>query len=423
MTTLTADARLVGRLSQADIDCLRETLLDCQRRFGTYRRRFETAGIGAEDLLASDPLELLGRLDTLNGEDYSLLADEALAVTEAIIDMETSSGSTARPKRRFISTDDAAVEEELLAEMFAVCGMGTSDRVACLDVEPLAVMASFTGALERLGVQEAYAYTVSPSLGGSLADLRRLDPTVLISVPSIIQRCLPALTAEFANGGRGHLSKVVYVGESLPAKTRRTLESTLGVEVFSYYGAAETSALGIECAAHDGLHLFTDRNLFEVQSRGEGNAGELLVTSLRLHAMPLLRYPLGDVIEPKLGPCDCGLNYPRIEVLGRADESVSVLGASIGYEALYDAIYDGPGESMQLVLTGDARDRLTIVLPEELEPNEPSMRDAVLAGQPDLEFLVTGGYVDLEFSYTFGSESPNSRKLQRVIDHKGSYAS
>ena len=63
------------------------------------------------------------------------------------------------------------------------------------------------------------------------------------------------------------------------------------------------------------------------------------------------------------------------------------------------------------------------MLPEELEPNEPSMRDAVLAGQPDLEFLVTGGYVDLEFSYTFGSESPNSRKLQRVIDHKGSYAS
>jgi hypothetical protein len=78
---------------------------------------------------------------------------------------------------------------------------------------------------------------------------------------------------------------------------------------------------------------------------------------------------------------------------------------------------------MQLVLTGDARDRLTIVLPEELEPNESSMRDAVLAGQPDLEFLVTGGYVDLEFSYTFGSESPNSRKLQRVIDQRGSYAS
>jgi phenylacetate-CoA ligase len=416
MTTLTADTRLVGHPSQADIDYLRETLLDCHRRFGTYRRRFEAARIDAEDLLVRDPVELLGRLDPLNAEDHARLADAALAANDDIVDMETSSGTTACPKRRFISTDDADVEEELLAEMFAVCGIGTSDRVACLDVEPLAVMASFTGALERLGVQEAYAYTFSPSLGRSLADLRRLDPTVLISVPSIIQRCLPALTAEFANGGRGHLSKVVYVGESLPAKTRRRLESTMGVEVFGYYGAAETSALGIECAAHDGTHLFTDRNLFEVQTRGEGTAGELLVTSLRLHSMPLLRYPLGDVIEPKLSPCDCGLDYPRAEVLGRADVSVSVLGATVGYEALYDAVYDGPSESMQLVLTGDARERLTIVLPEQLEPNDSSVRGAVLAGQPDLEFLVTGGYVDLEFSYTYGSESTNSRKLQRVVD-------
>lgn len=421
MTTLNADARVVGDPSQADIDDLRETLIDCHRRFSVYRRGFEAAGIYTEDLLVKNPIELLGRLDPLNAEDYTRLADAVLATNDDIVDMETSSGTTARPKRRFISTDDADVEEELLAKMFAICGIGTSDRVACLDVEPLVVMASFTGALERLGVQEAYAYTFSPSLERSLADLRRLEPTVLISVPSIIQRCLPALTVEFANSGRGRLSKVVYVGESLPANTRRTLETMLGVEVFSYYGAAETSALGIECAAHDGSHLFTDRNLFEVQIRGEGTAGELLVTSLRLHTMPLLRYPLGDVIQPKMGPCDCGLDYPRAEVLGRADVSVSVLGATVGYEALYDAVYDGPGESMQLVLTGDARDRLTIVLPEQLEPNDSSVRDAVLASQPDLEFLVTGGYVDLEFSYTYGIESTNSRKLRRVVDLRDSH--
>ncbi|MDA1348307.1 MAG: AMP-binding protein [Chloroflexi bacterium] len=421
MTTLTADIRLVGHPSQADVDCLRETLLDCHRRFGTYRRGFEVAGIGAEDLLASDPVELLGRLDTLNAEDYSLLADESLAVTDAIIDMETSSGTTARPKRRFISAHDASLEEEFLADMFAVCGIGPSDRVACLDVDPLAVMASFTAALESLGVRETYAYTFSPSLGGSLAGLSPLDPTVLISVPSIIERCLPVLTSEFAKGRGGHLSKVVYVGESLSAKTRRTLETKLGVEVFGYYGATETSALGIECAAHDGIHLFSDRNLFEVQSRGEGATGELLVTSLRLRSMPLLRYALGDVIEPKPGPCECGLDYPRIEVLGRSDESVSVLGASIGYEALYDAVYDVPGESMQLVVTGEARDLLTIVLPEELEPSDSSVRDAVLAGQPDLEFLVTGGYVDFEFSYTYGRESADSRKLKRVVDLRESH--
>ena len=87
-------------------------------------------------------------------------------------------------------------------------------------------------------------------------------------------------------------------------------------------------------------------------------------------------------------------------------------------QLLVDYSINGPEHIRPLASESISDPRLVslVAVPEQLEPNDSSVRDAVLASQPDLEFLVTGGYVDLEFSYTYGSESTNSRKLQRVVD-------
>ena len=418
MITAVAGPEILGELSDEGSQYLRETLLYCHESFRTYRDRFDHAGIVVDDLLNGDPLELLGRMPPLDADDYARVADEGLAAADGIVDMETSSGTSGRPKRRFISEHDADLEEELLAGLFAVCGIGPGDRVACLDVDPLAVMASFTAALERLGVREAYAYSAGPDFDRSLAGLRRLDPTVVISVPSIIDRCLPVLTDRFGKKAGNHLAKIVFVGEPLPAQTRSSLVGALGVEVFGYYGAAETSAMGIECSAHDGVHLFTDHNMFELLPGVGGGPDEVLVTSLKLRTTPLLRYTIGDVIAPKSGQCRCGLDFPRVDILGRTGDSFTVLGATVGYGALHDSVYGGEAGPMQVILERDARERLTVVLPRELERDAPSLRETVLAAQPELEFLVTGDYLELDFSFVDAVE----RKQRRVVDLRGSDA-
>ena len=169
MTTAVAGPGILGDLSEVVLQGLRQTLIHCHATFGFYRERFDTAGIWADDLLTGDPLEMLGRLPPLEAGGHERLADESLAAVSGIVDIETSSGTTsATPKRRFISERDAELEEELLVRSFEICGIGPGDRVACLDVDPLAVMASFLGGLERLGVQEAYAYAVGPDVDRSL---------------------------------------------------------------------------------------------------------------------------------------------------------------------------------------------------------------------------------------------------------------
>ena len=96
-----------------------------------------------------------------------------------------------------------------------MCGVGADDRVACLDTDPAAVMVSFPRACEVLGTAESYCLGMGAEFGPSMSLLRRLRPSVLVSVPSIIERAL---------GSRGarpdSIRRVVCVGEGVSAGLR-----------------------------------------------------------------------------------------------------------------------------------------------------------------------------------------------------------
>ena len=414
---------LLGPVAASASTDLRRTLGRCHSAFGVYKRIFEDAGVSGDDILNKDPLAVLGQLPLLDASALEPLADESLRVGSRIIDMETSSGTTGGRKRRFISYADDILETEFLAELFKVCGISRPDRVACLDTDPLTLMISFTKALDQLGVEEAYCYCAGTDFDESLEALPKLDPSVLITVPSVIERCFPALARRYASMESPRLRAAVYVGEPLADHTRAALESTFGVEVFGYYGASETSALGIECSAHDGVHLFTDRNLIEMlPDVPGGSTGEIVVTTLRLGTMPLLRYPLGDVIELRPGACLCGLEFPRVEIKGRAGDSVSILGSKIDYSGVLRAVFDGAGSAgfMQLVLERQDRELLTVVVSEAFKSREAEMREALLGSQPDLDFLEGGGFLDLKFRFVDGGFFGASRKVAKIVDRRGS---
>ena len=77
---------------------------------------------------------------------------------------------------------------------------------------------------------------------------------------------------------------------------------------------------------------------------------------------------------------------------------------------------------MRLVLTREARDRLTIVLPGEMDEDAAALREAVLDAQPEIEFLVKGGYMDLGLSFVDMDLPSDGRKLRRVVDLRGTDA-
>ena len=74
---------------------------------------------------------------------------------------------------------------------------------------------------------------------------------------------------------------------------------------------------------------------------------------------------------------------------------------------------------MRLVLTREARDRLTIELPSEMGGHAARLRDSVLAAQPEIEFLVSGGYVDLDLTFVDMELGDDLRKQPKVTDLRG----
>ena len=422
MSTATSSIRLIGEVSNETKEELRETLVYGFSEFDVYKRTFDALRLSRDDILTDDPVVTLQKLPLLEGEAFHELTDDNLRVGERIVDVETSSGTTGSRKRRFISYGDEVSETEFLARLFGACGIGDSDRVACIDTDPLTLMVSFTKGLDTLGVQESYAYCVGRDFSSTISALPTLDPTVIISVPSILERCCEALRESYRETAAPSLKKIIYVGEPLSPGMRSFLESALGVEVFGYYGSSETSALGIECGQHDGIHLFTDQNVIEMVTDAEFDVtGSIVVTTLHQRTLPLLRYVLRDVIALRPGECGCGLKFPRVEVRGRAGDGFSILGAKINFHPMLAVVYgdaEVPGP-MQLVLNPrnqGGHDSLSVVLPQRMGRREAELRESLLTSQTDLDFLADSGFLDLRFEFVDDSYFSQSRKRKCIVD-------
>jgi phenylacetate-CoA ligase len=145
-----------------------------------------------------------------------------------------------------------------------------------------------------------------------------------------------------------------------------------------------------------------------------GEAGELVVTTLRKQGQPLLRYRTHDLSRIIPEPCRCGSPYPRIDrIAGRSDDMFKVRGVMI-YPAQIDTVLSGLprlGSEYQVVLTREeGRDRLLV----RVESDDGSVGEPVaealrhrLGVRPDVEVVAVGALPRTE------------RKTKRVFDERG----
>lgn len=159
-----------------------------------------------------------------------------------------------------------------------------------------------------------------------LAWLAGQGAAYLLTVPSMARALAEAALAD--PPGQVRLEQVVTFGERLDARTRALVGEAFGARMIGIYGCEEASWIALECPTAEGaLHLLSSAQVLEiVREDGSpcdpGEPGKVLLTSLRSHAMPLIRYELGDIAEwaavPGDGVCACGMTLPLIgQVHGR----------------------------------------------------------------------------------------------------------
>jgi phenylacetate-CoA ligase len=102
-------------------------------------------------------------------------------------------------------------------------------------------------------------------------------------------------------------------GEQLFGFQREAIERHLCARALDSYGCTEMGAVAGECEAGS-LHVYSNHVHVEIFDRGApappGTFGDIVLTSLRNRAMPLVRYRVGDRARLLPGRCRCGLPQP-----------------------------------------------------------------------------------------------------------------
>jgi len=120
--------------------------------------------------------------------------------------------------------------------------------------------------------------------------------------------------------------------------TRKRIENMLGVKAYNSFGMSEMCGPGVafECPEQNGMHIWEDYYIVEIvdpdtlEPVPDGEVGELVLTTLKREAMPLLRYRTRDLTRILPGECPCGRHHLRLDRMkGRSDDMIILKGVNI----------------------------------------------------------------------------------------------
>ena len=414
------------QLRQIQLEGLKWTVKHAYYGSSFYRNRFDQNGIKPEDIKTLDDLK---RLPFTTAQDLRLGYPLPLlsVPTDKIIRIHSSSGTTG--KRKILSYTQKDVEDwtNFFARCYRMAGVGPGDRVQIAVGYGLwTAGVGFQAACERVG---AMAIPVGPgNIGMQCQFLMDLKSNVLCCTSS-----MALLLAEEVNR-RGirdkiNIKTVIQGSERCSAAMCNAIKELLGAQhVFDITGMTELygPGAGIDCQYHTGIHYWADYYILEIldpdtlEPVPPGKIGEMVVTTLRKEASPLIRYRTRDLTRIIEGKCPCGSIFPRHDkILGRSDDMFIFRGVNI-YPGQIDEILSGiEGVSSEYNIILDRRegkDFMMIRVERAIEGN-PSWDDDIereIKTQVKQEIMVSCEVQIVDYATLPRSE----RKSRRVFDRR-----
>jgi len=301
-----------------------------------YRAKLADAGWAPGQALGLDDLARLPFTsveDLRQGYPLPLLS----VPEEQVARIHASSGTTGKRKVLAYTQADIDAWKQMFARCYELAGLTTLDRVQIAVGYGLWT----AGAGFQLGCEHFGAMAVPVGPGNMEIHLQLLEDmgsTVLCSTASMALLMAEEVTKRRMKG-KIALKKAIFGAETHTPKMRRRFQEMLGLEdSFDIVGMTELygPGSGLECAAHEGVHYWADYYILEILDPetltpvAPGEIGEMVVTTLRKEAAPLIRYRTRDLTRLIPGDCPCGVGMPRHDkLLGRSDDMFIFRGVNI----------------------------------------------------------------------------------------------
>ena len=285
-----------------------------------------------------------------------------------VVRIHASSGTSGKPTIVAYTAEDIAVFAEVNARSLSAVGASSDDIVHVAYGYGL-----FTGGLGlHYGVEELGA-TAIPASGGNpgfqVGLMADSSATGLASTPSFALILAERAAADGVQD-RIELRWGIHGAEPWSEGLRTKLEAAWGggYDARDIYGLSEVIGPGVavECRENKGgMHVFEDHFYPEIVDPetgvlvAEGEAGELVLTTLTKRAQPVIRYRTRDITRFLAGDCPCGRTSRRIARLeGRADDMLIIRGINVYPRTIETVLMGDPALGPNYAIVVDRRGEL-----------------------------------------------------------------
>jgi phenylacetate-CoA ligase len=355
-------------LEALQLDRLQDTVRRVAAHVPFYQRRFAELGLEPDAIRSLDDVH---RLPFTTSADLRASYPDGMVIGrgDQVVRLHTSSGTTGKPKALFFSRNDVDHAAELIARCLVMTGVTRKDVL-----QNMMTYGLFTGALVMHYGAEKLGMLVIPAGPGNserqLMLMQDFGSTVIHTTPSYALYFADFLERKGIDARRDlKLRKALIGAEPHTEESRRKIEEALGVAAYNSYGLSEMNGPGVafECERRQGMHIWEDSYLVEVidpesgAPLPEGEKGELVLTSLRREAMPLLRYRTRDITSLIAGPCPCGRTHRRINrITGRSDDMLIVRGANVYPQQIEAVLMRFPEVGRNYVIRLEGLDEMVV---------------------------------------------------------------
>ncbi|NMC59606.1 MAG: phenylacetate--CoA ligase [Candidatus Methanofastidiosa archaeon] len=419
------------KLEKFQLKYLKNTIKHAYYNSLFYRDSFSEAGVSPEDINSLKDLQKLPFIAKDNirkdQEAFPPLGQMTSVPEKEVVYISVSSGSTGMPTASPFTAQDFEEWIDYEARQFYSSGMRSTDKY-CHALN----MSLFVGGPCVLGAQKIGALSIHTGTIPSERLLRiitQFKPTIIWTTPSYAWYLGETAKKQGIDVAHDTSIKKIFVagepGGSIK-ETRNVIEKLWGADVYDYYGISDIfgSCAG-ECEEKTGLHFAEDHMIVEVldlktgEPVGEGEKGEMVLTTIRKIARPLIRFRTGDIVSYELDKCPCGRTHLRLKgVSGRTDDMLIIKGVNVlpsSIEAIVRSNTKLSGEYRLVVERIERLDALTV----EVERTDNYKGDIkILEGEVQRDIKAVLGITPKVKVYDDGTLPRETHKAKRIVDKR-----